>query len=127
MGAHASETAEDALLPAGASASPLEERLLQQLKSGRTALPVLPHVATLALRLASDQDASIVELAHLVDGDPPIAARFLSVANSVAYYRGWAAASTQAAILVMEPGRCARPAGNEPAIPGGLGPRRPGL
>lgn len=78
---------------------PLEQKLVQQLRSGHTALPVLPHVATLALRLASDPDASVVELAKLVDGDPPIAARFLSVANSVAYYRGWAASNTQAAIM----------------------------
>jgi len=78
---------------------PLEQKLVQMLRSGHTALPVLPHVATLALRLASDPNASVVELARLVDGDPPIAARFLSVANSVAYYRGWAASNTQAAIM----------------------------
>jgi putative nucleotidyltransferase with HDIG domain len=78
---------------------PLEEKLQQALRSGHTALPVLPRVATLALRLASDPEASIVELARLVDGDPPIAARFLSVANSAAYYRGWAASNTQAAIM----------------------------
>lgn len=78
---------------------PLEEKLVQALRSGHTALPVLPRVATLALRLASDPDASIVELARLVDGDPPIAARFLSVANSAAYYRGWSASNTQAAIM----------------------------
>ncbi|MBM4362356.1 MAG: HDOD domain-containing protein [Deltaproteobacteria bacterium] len=78
---------------------PLEQKLVQALRSGTTSLPMLPHVATLALRLASDPDASVVALARLVDGDPPIAARFLSVANSAAYYRGWAAATTQAAIL----------------------------
>ncbi|HEX3597815.1 MAG TPA: HDOD domain-containing protein [Polyangiaceae bacterium] len=78
---------------------PLEQKLAQTLRSGHTALPVLPHVATLALRLASDPNASVTELARLVDGDPPIAARFLSVANSVAYYRGWAASNTQAAIM----------------------------
>jgi putative nucleotidyltransferase with HDIG domain len=99
MGAPATSPEAETQGAAPPELSPLEEKLVQQLQSGRTALPVLPHVATLALRLASDQDASIVELARLVDGDPPIAARFLSVANSVAYYRGWAAASTQAAIL----------------------------
>ncbi|HEX4334780.1 MAG TPA: HDOD domain-containing protein [Polyangiaceae bacterium] len=78
---------------------PLEQKLAQILRSGHTALPVLPHIATLALRLASDPNASVTELAQLVDGDPPIAARFLSVANSVAYYRGWAASNTQAAIM----------------------------
>jgi putative nucleotidyltransferase with HDIG domain len=77
----------------------LEYKLVQQLRSGRTALPVLPRVATIALRLASDPDAKVQELAELVDGDPPIAARFLSVANSAAYYRGFSATSTGAAIV----------------------------
>lgn len=77
----------------------LERKLIQQLRTGRSALPVLPRVATLALRLASDPDANVRELAELVDGDPPIAARFLSVANSAAYYRGFSATSTGAAIV----------------------------
>ena len=97
MGATASNP-ETAATP-GPDMHPLEQKLVQQLRSGHTALPVLPHVATLALRLASDPNASVTELARLVDGDPPIAARFLSVANSVAYYRGWAASNTQAAIM----------------------------
>jgi HD-like signal output (HDOD) protein len=82
--------------PAG---HPLEEKLVHQLRSGRAALPMLPRVATLALRLASDPNASVQELADLVDGDPPIAARFLSVANSAAYYRGYNATSTHGAIV----------------------------
>jgi len=32
--------------------------------------------------LANDPDARITDLAGLVDTDPPIAARFMSVANS---------------------------------------------
>jgi putative nucleotidyltransferase with HDIG domain len=78
---------------------PLEEKLVQRLSSGHTALPVLPHVATVALRLASDPDANLVDLAKLVDGDPPIAARFLSVANSFAYRGGTAASTTKSAIM----------------------------
>ncbi|HVW28421.1 MAG TPA: HDOD domain-containing protein [Polyangiaceae bacterium] len=97
MGATASKP--DTPAPPSEGMHPLEQKLTQQLRSGHTALPVLPHVATLALRLASDPNASVTELARLVDGDPPIAARFLSVANSVAYYRGWAASNTQAAIM----------------------------
>jgi HD-like signal output (HDOD) protein len=77
----------------------VEAMLVEQLRTGRAALPVLPQVASAALRLASDPKARIEELAGLVDTDPPIAARFLSVANSVSYWRGYLAASTQAAIV----------------------------
>jgi putative nucleotidyltransferase with HDIG domain len=86
--------------PAAEAAShPLEEKLVQQLRKGHTTLPVLPGVATVALRLASDPDAQVTELAKLVDSDPPIAARFLSVANSPMYHRGFAASTTKSAIM----------------------------
>jgi putative nucleotidyltransferase with HDIG domain len=81
------------------SESPLERELVRQLRTGRAALPVLPQVADAALRLANDPDARIDQLARLVDTDPPIAARFMSVANSVSYWRGMIAASTQSAIV----------------------------
>ncbi len=79
--------------------SELERNLVASLHTGRAALPMLPQVASMALRLASDPEARIQELARLVDTDPPIAARFLSMANSVAYWRGYLASSTQAAIV----------------------------
>lgn len=78
---------------------PVEQHLIERLRTGRAALPVLPQVAAMALRLASDPEARIEELGGLVDTDPPIAARFLSVANSVAYWRGFLASSTHAAIV----------------------------
>jgi len=62
-----------------------ERELVKRLRTGRAALPVLPQVAEAALRLANDPDARIHDLAELVDTDPPIAARFMSLANSVAY------------------------------------------
>jgi putative nucleotidyltransferase with HDIG domain len=77
----------------------LERELVKRLKTGRAALPVLPAVAQSAIRLANDPDARITELATLVDTDPPIAARFLSVVNSVIYFRGWVTTSTQSAIV----------------------------
>jgi len=77
----------------------IERELVRQLKTGRAALPVLPQVAESALRLANDHDARIDQLARLVDTDPTIAARFMSVANSVAYWRGLVTASTQSAIV----------------------------
>jgi putative nucleotidyltransferase with HDIG domain len=81
------------------SESPIERELVRQLRTGRAALPVLPQVADAALRLANDPDARIDQLARLVDTDPPIAARFMSVANSVSYWRGMIASSTQSAIV----------------------------
>ena len=77
----------------------LERELIRRLKTGRAALPVLPAVAQAAIRLANDPDARITDLASLVDTDPPIAARFMSVANSVIYFRGWVTSSTQSAIV----------------------------
>jgi putative nucleotidyltransferase with HDIG domain len=77
----------------------LERELVRRLKTGRAALPVLPAVAQSAIRLANDPDARITDLASLVDTDPPIAARFMSVANSVIYFRGWVTSSTQSAIV----------------------------
>jgi putative nucleotidyltransferase with HDIG domain len=76
-----------------------ERELVKRLRTGRAALPVLPQVAESALRLANDPDARINDLAELVDTDPPIAARFMSVANSVAYWRGLLTSSTQSAIV----------------------------
>jgi len=91
-----SEAAVSSLDP---SMSELERELVKRLKTGRAALPVLPAVAQSAIRLANDPDARITELASLVDTDPPIAARFMSVANSVIYFRGWVTSSTQSAIV----------------------------
>ena len=81
------------------SMSELERELVRRLKTGRAALPVLPAVAQSAIRLANDPDARITDGASLVDTDPPIAARFMSVANSVIYFRGWVTSSTQSAIV----------------------------
>lgn len=89
--------------PAVSSTEPqppeLERELIQRLKTGRAALPVLPAVVEAAIRLANDPDARITEVASLVDTDPPIAARFMSVANSVIDCRGWATSSTPSAIV----------------------------
>lgn len=84
---------------ADANLPELERELVRRLKTGRAALPVLPAVAQSAIRLANDPDARITDLASLVDTDPPIAARFMSVANSVIYFRGWVTSSTQSAIV----------------------------
>ena len=92
-------TALDARTASEQPASELERELLKRLESGRTALPMLPQVAALALRLAGDRNANVSELASLVETDPPIAARFLSIANSAIYWRGIQVLSTQTAIV----------------------------
>ncbi|MCA9631698.1 MAG: HDOD domain-containing protein [Myxococcales bacterium] len=79
--------------------SALEKGLVRLMRNGVTALPVLPQVAASALQLANDPKAGPRDLADLIDGDPPIAARFLSVANSAAYYRGYAAPTTRDAVI----------------------------
>jgi putative nucleotidyltransferase with HDIG domain len=90
----------EAAVPFGDPNMPeLERELVRRLKTGRAALPVLPAVAQSAIRLANDPAARITDLASLVDTDPPIAARFMSVANSVIYFRGWVTSSTQSAIV----------------------------
>ncbi len=89
--------------PAESSASEprsaLELELVRRLETGRAGLPVLPQVAAMALRLASDSNANLTELSRLVETDPPIAARFLSIANSALYFRGFTIGSTQGAIV----------------------------
>jgi putative nucleotidyltransferase with HDIG domain len=92
-------TSAEVVLPDEPAMGELERELVKRLKTGRAALPVLPAVAQSALRLANDPDARITDLASLVDTDPPIAARFMSVANSVVYFRGWVTSSTQSAIV----------------------------
>jgi len=92
-------SSESALSSIDPSLPELERELLKRLRTGRAALPVLPAVAQSAIRLANDPDARITDLASLVETDPPIAARFMSVANSVIYFRGWVTSSTQSAIV----------------------------
>jgi HD-like signal output (HDOD) protein len=77
----------------------LEARLVRELDGGRAALPILPHVAAQAIRFANDPNSDLRKLAALVEGDPPIAARLLAVANSVIYTRGVRVSSTRLAII----------------------------
>jgi HD-like signal output (HDOD) protein len=75
-------------LAAAAPSSAAEAALVQTLEGGRAALPLLPQVATQALELANNRDASVREFSELIMKDPPIAARFMATANSALYSRG---------------------------------------
>lgn len=79
--------------------SELELSLIERLSGGRAALPVLPSVAQMALDLVNDPEAHVGEFARLVEKDPPIAARFLSVANSALYSRGRKVTSLEEAVM----------------------------
>ena len=83
------------------SAAALEAELVKQLNSGNSALPVIPAVATAALRMANTPNVNLTKLARLLERDPFTAARFLAVANSPAYYRGYRIASTRDALMRM--------------------------
>lgn len=82
-----------------ATPSPLELALLDRLNVGRAALPMLPAVAQMALQLVNNPDTNMAEFARLVEKDPPIAARFLSVANSALYSRGRKVTSLEEAVM----------------------------
>ncbi|MDB4989638.1 MAG: pleD 3 [Myxococcaceae bacterium] len=85
----------------GRGAEALEAELVKQLNQGSSALPVIPAVAMAALRMANTPNVDISKLAALLERDPYTAARFLAVANSPMYYRGFRIASTRDALMRM--------------------------
>ena len=80
------------------SVSDLESTLISRLDEGHSPLPVIPSVALAGLRMAQRPNVNIQRLADLVEKDPFLAARFLAVANSAAYYRGFRTASMRDAV-----------------------------
>lgn len=85
--------------PPARTADDIETALARQLERARASLPVLPQIASTALRLANDPDANLVRFAELVERDPHIAARFMSLANSVLYSRGFKTTTTRDAVV----------------------------
>jgi diguanylate cyclase (GGDEF)-like protein len=81
--------------------SALEAKLVRQLNEGHAPLPVIPAVATAALQMAQKADVNISALAAVVEQDPLLAARFLAVANSALFYRGFRTASVRDAVMRM--------------------------
>jgi diguanylate cyclase (GGDEF)-like protein/putative nucleotidyltransferase with HDIG domain len=77
----------------------VEAALLRELASERAGLPLLPHAAAEALRLAEDPSTSMAHIARLVERDPPLAARFIAIASSAAYSRGPKATTMQVALV----------------------------
>jgi diguanylate cyclase (GGDEF)-like protein/putative nucleotidyltransferase with HDIG domain len=77
----------------------IDAQLVAALASGQAGLPLLPAAAAEALRLAEDPRTNMRNIAHLVDRDPPIAARFVALAGSAVYSRGARIVSTHAALV----------------------------
>jgi diguanylate cyclase (GGDEF)-like protein/putative nucleotidyltransferase with HDIG domain len=79
--------------------SEVEALLVKELATGRAGLPLLPEAARQALHLAEDPRTNMVDIAMLVERDPPLAARFVALAASPAYSRGAKVNSMQAALV----------------------------
>lgn len=62
--------------------TPMMERLLEALNENRLVLPAFPDAALQARSVASQEDASALDVAREVAKDPALAARILKVANS---------------------------------------------
>ncbi|HEY4013976.1 MAG TPA: HDOD domain-containing protein [Polyangiaceae bacterium] len=69
------------------SQPPLAIQLERDLGRGTSDLPTLPRSVTEALRLARTPGLDFDEVANVAAGDPPLAARVVSVANSALYSR----------------------------------------
>ena len=77
------------------------ESILDDLQNERLPLPTLPEVALRVRDTADDEDASISDVARIIETDAALSARIVQVGNS-ALYRGVAAAETvQAAAMRM--------------------------
>jgi putative nucleotidyltransferase with HDIG domain len=85
--------------PPPGTMSVLEAHLQAQLAKKRVAVPVLPDIATEALRMANDPKAGAAQLSKIVDRSPQVGGRFISLANSAFYGRGAKMLSTHAAIV----------------------------
>ena len=84
---------------------PIEERikdvgryLLTEIRTGRIRLPILPAVATQALALAGNPNASFREVQRVIGGDAVITARVISAANSAMYNTGTQVSSLMGAL-----------------------------
>lgn len=64
-----------------------------------TKLPTVPVIAQQVLNLTSDEMASVVKLEKIIENDPAIAARILSVSNSAFFDTGSRTSSLHHAIL----------------------------
>lgn len=76
---------EAADLPEEVRHSRLFQEFCEQFRADEPCFPTLPDIAV-RLREAVERDSSMREISHIVEMDPGIAARILSVANSPLYF-----------------------------------------
>jgi HD-like signal output (HDOD) protein len=78
-----------------------KESILSELEDDRLTLPTLPEVAIKVRETIDDDDASITDVAHIIETDAALSARIIQVANSP-LYRGLSSADTvQNAVMRM--------------------------
>ena len=73
-------------------------RILSDVKGGKVKLPMLPAVATQALGLAGNPDASFREINRVIGNDAVISAKVIAAANSAIYNTGTPVVSLLAAL-----------------------------
>ena len=78
-----------------------KESILSDLENDRLTLPTLPEVAIKVRETVDDENASISEVAQIIETDAALSARIIQVANS-SLYRGLSPANTvQNAVMRM--------------------------
>ncbi len=82
-----------------ATRASIQAAIEQELARGTGDLPVLRGAATEALKLAQDPELRFEDVIVVAESDPPLAARFLAVANSALYSRRGSVASVKQALV----------------------------
>lgn len=78
-----------------------KESILEDLENDRLPLPTLPEVAIKVRETVDDEEASITQVAQIIETDAALSARIIQVANS-ALYRGLSSAdNVQTAVMRM--------------------------
>jgi putative nucleotidyltransferase with HDIG domain len=86
------------MMPFAAPPSSIREQIERDLARGTSDLPTLPRSAREALHLAQQAEVDLEAATQLAERDPPLAARFVAVANSAFYSRGVPIVSPRRAI-----------------------------
>lgn len=77
------------------------ESIIEDLENDRLPLPTLPEVAIRVRETADDDDASIIDVARIIETDAALSARIVQVGNSALYRGNNPAETVQAAAMRM--------------------------
>ncbi len=78
--------------------------VIRRARAGNLRIPMLPAAATQALALANDPDATLQGLMEVIEPDPLLSARMLTIANSPAYSTGVSVSSLNKAAMRLGTG-----------------------